>query len=77
MDAIQESALTVSGYCLATSTNSLLRVHITEKSEPILISPRDNDTFARYCKQFIIRKRPGTWPGATKPGAPPDETKPA
>ena len=78
MDPIRESTFMLSGYCLATSTNSMLRIQISEKSEPILISPKHSDTFARYCKPFIGRNRTGdTWPGATKPGAPPDETKQA
>lgn len=78
MDPIHESTFVLSGYCLATSTNAMLRIQVTEKSEPILISPKHSDTFARYCKQFIGRKRTGaTWPGATKPGANAIETKPA
>ena len=78
MDPIHESTFVLSGYCLATSTNSMLRIQMVEKTESILISPKHGDTFARYCKQFIGRKRTGsTWQGATKPGANSVETKPA
>ena len=74
VDAVQGAAFLSSGYCLATSAKSLVRLRISEMSEPLLISPKDRVEFVRYCEQRLAVTRPiriqadtrrGTAPGTT------------
>lgn len=74
VDAVQGAAFLSSSYCLATSAKSLVRLQISEKAEPLLISPRDRAEFVRYCEQRLSTTRPikiqadtrrGTAPGTT------------
>lgn len=70
VDAVQGAAFTSSGYCLATSLRSLVRIQISEKAEPVLISPRDRNAVVRYCQQYIAAKAPHpTRSGETRAGA--------
>jgi hypothetical protein len=71
MDAVHGAGFTSSGYCLATSMKSLVRVQTTEQAEPILISPRDRNTFLHYCQQHIALRTPLTRSGETEPVARP------
>jgi len=77
VDAVQGAGFLSSGYCLATSVKSLVRLQISEKAEPILISPKGRAEFVRYCEQRLgttrlikiqSDTRHGTAPGATKRG---------
>ena len=69
VDPVQGTAFISSGYCLATTTSSLLRVQITERTEPILISPRDRESFLHYCHQRLAVTKPRTKAGETASGA--------
>ncbi|MFH0952725.1 MAG: hypothetical protein V1873_00165 [Verrucomicrobiota bacterium] len=69
VDAVAGAGLTSSGYCLATSLRSMVRIQLAEKTEPILISPKDQNAFVRYCQQHIVRKTPPTRTGETRAGA--------
>lgn len=53
VDAVQGAGFLSSGYCLATSAKSLVRLQISEKPEPLLISPKDRAEFVRYCEQRL------------------------
>jgi hypothetical protein len=75
IDAVHGTGFMSTGYCLATSLKSLVRIQITEKTEPILISPKDRMTFLKYCQPRIAVKRPSTRPGETKAGATASGTK--
>jgi hypothetical protein len=68
MDAVHGAAFISSGYCLATSMKALVRIQVTEKAEPILISPKDRATFLKYCQPHVAIKRPSTRPGETQAG---------
>lgn len=69
VDAVQAGPFASQGYCLATSTRSMVRIQLTEKTEPIFISPKDRNGFVRYCQQHIAPKTPSTRPGDTRSGA--------
>lgn len=69
IDAVQGSAFLSSGYCLATSLRSLVRIQISEKAEPILISPKDRSAFVHYCQARLAAKKPTTRAGETRSGA--------
>lgn len=83
IDAVQGGAFISSGYCLATSLRSLVRIQLAERPEPILISPKDRTTFLQFCQPRVAaRKRPSTRPGETRSGdtrsggaRPPRDTK--
>ena len=68
IDAVQGAGFASSGYCLATSSRSLLRIQVADKSEPILISPRDRAAFLHYCEQRLATKRAVQRPPETRPG---------
>lgn len=76
VDAVQGAAFTSQGYCLATSMRNMLRIQVSEKTEPILISPRDRNTFLHYCQQHIAAKVPVHRPGETKNALVVDDLKP-
>ena len=73
MDTVRGAAFASSGYCLATSANALLRIQVADKSEPILISPRDHLNFLHYCENHLairrVAQRPETRGGATSASA--------
>ena len=58
LDVVHGSAFAASSFCLATSLNSLARIEATDKSRPVLISPRNSDVFLRYCQQFTYPSSP-------------------
>lgn len=77
IDAVQGAVFASQGYCLATSLRSLVRMQVAERTEPILISPRDRNAFVRYCQQQLALRAPpvslrssetgrGTRPGTTR-----------
>lgn len=76
VDAVHGPAFTSQGYCLATSMRSMLRIQTTEQAEPILISPKDRNTFLHYCQQHIAVKTPITRPGETKADLVMDDLRP-
>ncbi len=53
IDAVQGTAFVPSSYCLATSSEAMIRIQITEQSEPILISPADRTAYLRYGQQRL------------------------
>ena len=86
IDAVQGAGLASQGYCLATSVRSLVRIQTAERAEPILVSPRDRNTFVRYCQQQLAsRAAPvslrsgetgrGTRAGSTHHGSRPGTSK--
>lgn len=69
MDPVRRASLMSSAFYLATSTNSLLRIQLSEYPDPIFISPKNRDPFYQYCDQFLAAKRPATRAGDTRSGA--------
>ncbi|HOW97906.1 MAG TPA: hypothetical protein P5567_00715 [Kiritimatiellia bacterium] len=69
VDAVQGAGFLSSGYCLATSAKSLVRLQISEKAEPLLISPKDRAEFVRYCEQRLSTTRLIKIPSETRHGA--------
>jgi len=65
IDAVQGAAFTSQGYSLATSVRSLVRLQVSEKAEPILISPRDRNALVRYCQRQLALRAP---PVSLRPG---------
>ncbi len=59
LDTVRGTAFAASSFCLATSLNSLARIETTDKSRPVLISPRHSEVFLRYCRQFTYPASPG------------------
>ncbi len=58
IDRVPRAALQGTGYYLATSTQNLVRIQLTESPEPIFISPTDQASFLRYCQQHIVALKP-------------------
>lgn len=59
VDAVQGAAFFTRGYCLATSARSVVRIQVADRTEPILISPRDRNVFVRFCQdQLSVRAPP-------------------
>ncbi len=58
VDAVQGAALYTRGYCLATSLNSTVRIQVADRTEPILISPKDRAAFVRYCQEQLASRAP-------------------
>ncbi len=56
IDVVQGAGFASQGYCLATSSRSLVRIQTAERAEPILVSPRDRNTFVRYCQQQLASR---------------------
>lgn len=82
VDAVQGAVLYTRGYCLATSLNSMVRIQVADRTEPILISPKDRNAFVRYAQDQIALRAPpvtlrsgetgkGTRPGTTGRGTRP------
>lgn len=63
MDATRGASVTSAGYYLATSSKAMLRLRIVDKTEPILISPKDRTNFLRFCEQHIAARKPITHAG--------------
>jgi len=60
IDRVPRAGFLSSGYYLATSTRSLVRIQLTESPEPVFISPTDANTFLSYCQQHVTAFRPDT-----------------
>lgn len=58
VDAVQGAAMYTRGYCLATSMNSMVRIQVADRTEPILISPKDRTAFVRYCQEQLAMRAP-------------------
>jgi hypothetical protein len=82
VDAVQGAALYTRGYCLATSMNSMVRIQVADRTEPILVSPKDRGAFVRYTQEHLALRSPpvalrssdtgkGTKPGTTGKGTRP------
>ena len=65
--------MTSAGYYLATSSKALMRIRVVEKSEPILISPRDFSPFIRYCEQQLLARKSVLHAGETRAGVAPSK----
>ena len=63
IDATKGAAVTSAGYYLATSSKAMLRLRVLDKTEPILISPRDRTNFLHYCEQHVASRKPTTRTG--------------
>ncbi|OGV43111.1 MAG: hypothetical protein A2X46_11820 [Lentisphaerae bacterium GWF2_57_35] len=77
VDAAHGSSVTSSGYYLATSSKSLMRIRVVDKTVPILISPRDFAPFLHYCEHQVAARNPGssTHTSDTKGGSTATRTK--
>jgi hypothetical protein len=79
IDRVKAGSLASSGYSLATSLNSMVRITVAEMPQPMFISPKDVDGFVAYCVPQIGAARAarghdtrhGTRAGDTHPGAAP------
>ena len=58
VDAVQGAAMFTHGYCLSTSLNSMVRIQVADRTEPILISPKDRNAFVRYCQEQLALRAP-------------------
>lgn len=63
VDPVRRAHLMSSGYYLATSSKSLVRILLAEHSEPLFISPLDREQFILYCDEKLAPKRTGTHHG--------------
>lgn len=60
MEKIGTAAFLSSGYSLATSVHSLVRIRLTESNVPIYLSPSDREAFLSYCNEQLHKHRPGS-----------------
>lgn len=56
IDMIRSSSIMQQGYYLATSSRSLMRLQISESTEPIYISPKERTRLFVYCEQILAAR---------------------
>ncbi len=61
--AVTQVSLATAGDFFVSSMRSLVRLELTERTNPIFLSPDNRDEFLKYCSNHVQRLKRGTAPG--------------
>lgn len=61
--AMVNPTMTSAGNYFATSTQTLIRLELTESNVPFYVSPAQRDEFLKYCANHVVRLKRGTASG--------------